>query len=236
MSQNILQIENELYSPIRPKQPTRSMEKPTDALVRRGVDYIEVRALDINPFSPTGIEATQMDFLDVYLLTCLMMPSEELNPDSIAEARDNMDAVVLEGRNPELDLHIDGQPLKMQQWAEDLFKKFDAVAAVLDTANNSTQFSQAVADQREKLTDSDKTPSGRILNILLEDNADNSALGLLLAKEYADAYDRHEYTHYSEQDFIAQAQASLKAQQDIENADEKDFETFIRDYYNEPRA
>lgn len=236
LSKNILQIENELYSPIRPKQPTRSMEKPTDALVRRGVDYIEVRALDINPFSPTGIEATQMDFLDVYLLTCLMMPSEELTPDTIAEARDNMDAVVLEGRNPELDLHIDGQPLKMQQWAEDLFKKFDAVAALLDTANNSTQFSQAVADQREKLTDPDKTPSGRILNTLLEDNADNSALGLLLAKEYADVFDSHEYTHYSEQDFTAQAQASLKAQQDIENADEKDFETFIRDYYNEPRA
>ena len=231
LSHNILQIENELYSPIRPKQPTLSLEKPTDALVNRGVSYIEIRALDLDPFSATGISSEQMDFLDVYLLTCLMMPSEQLTPDTIAEARDNMDAVVLEGRNPELCLKEHGQSVKMRDWAKSLFEKFESVARLLDQANGTERYSQAVGTQWGKICDPEQTPSGQIMSTLLADDADNSALGLLLAKEYADTYQKLSYTHHQESDFAALAEASLKAQQDIESEDDKDFATFIRDYY-----
>ena len=96
LSKNILQIENELYSPIRPKQPTHSMEKPTDALVRRGVNYVEVRVLDVNPFSPIGIDKPQMDFLDVFMVSCLLMDSPAMNGDELKECQQNMNRVVLE--------------------------------------------------------------------------------------------------------------------------------------------
>ncbi|MFT6207008.1 MAG: glutamate--cysteine ligase, partial [Colwellia sp.] len=42
LNSNILQIENELYAPIRPKQVAKSGEKPSEALRNRGVEYIEV--------------------------------------------------------------------------------------------------------------------------------------------------------------------------------------------------
>jgi len=236
LSNNILQIENELYSPIRPKQPTLPKEKPSDALVRRGISYIEVRALDINPFSAIGIDGEQMDFLDVYLMTCLLMPSEELTLSSIETARDNMNKVVLEGRNPDLMLDNEGVEVSMQQWGAELFDKFEQVAALLDKANKTAKYSDAVNAQRAKLNDPAQTPSGKIMQILLEDDADNSALGLLLAKEYAQSYQNLAYTHHNEADFIKMAEQSLQAQQEIEAADDKDFETYIRDYYNEPPA
>lgn len=236
LSHNILQIENELYAPIRPKQPTKPMEKPSDALVRRGISYIEVRALDINPFDPNGIDQQQMDFLDVYLVTCLLMPSDELTLETIATARENMDKVVLEGRNPELLLDNEGSQVNMRTWAGELFDKFEKVAAVFDQAHNTGKYSEAVAAQRAKIEDSAKTPSGQILDILLKDDADNSALGLLLAKEYARAYDSMDYTHLNEQDFAAMAKTSLQEQQEIESADEEDFATFIKSYFNEPPA
>ena len=50
LNSNILQIENELYAPIRPKQVMKTGEKPSQALRDRGVEYIEVRALDVNPW------------------------------------------------------------------------------------------------------------------------------------------------------------------------------------------
>ena len=214
----------------------RAMEKPSDALVRRGISYIEVRALDINPFDPNGIDQQQMDFLDVYLVTCLLMPSEELTLETIATARDNMNKVVLEGRDPELTLSHQGNEVTMLHWAAELFDKFEQVAAIFDNAYDTQNYTTAVAVERAKLADPAKTPSGQIMDMLLKDDADNSALGLLLAKEYAQAYAKLDYTHQNENDFQELAKSSLQAQKKIEDADEEDFETFIRNYFNEPPA
>jgi len=151
LSKNILQIENELYSPIRPKQPTASMEKPTDALVRRGVSYVEVRVLDVNPFSPVGITKSQMDFLDVFMVSCLMMESPDMTPEELVVCRENMDKVVLEGRNPELKLHTNGSDIAFRAWTEKLFAQFRKTAELLDKANQSSDYSIAVNTEWEKV-------------------------------------------------------------------------------------
>jgi hypothetical protein len=52
---NVLQIENEYYSTIRPKRVIRTGERPIQALCARGVQYIEVRCMDVDPFEPVGI-------------------------------------------------------------------------------------------------------------------------------------------------------------------------------------
>ena len=49
INNHILQIENEYYSPIRPKQIAQSGETPTEALERRGIAYVEFRAIDLDP-------------------------------------------------------------------------------------------------------------------------------------------------------------------------------------------
>ena len=70
----VLQIENEFYGTIRPKRTTRSGERPLAALNERGVEYVEVRCVDLNPFEPLGINAEQIRFLDTFLLLCLLAP------------------------------------------------------------------------------------------------------------------------------------------------------------------
>ncbi len=100
LNANVLQIENEFYAPIRAKRVTRSGEKPSEALARAGVEYIEVRALDVNPFSAIGIEASQVRFLDLFLLYCLLSPSATTDSTGEQEIAANLKAVVLEGRKP----------------------------------------------------------------------------------------------------------------------------------------
>lgn len=236
LSHNILQIENELYSPIRPKQPTRTMEKPTDALVRRGVSYIEVRALDVNPFSPVGITTEQMAFLDIFLVTCLLMPSKELDSAQIQEAAANMNAIVLEGRKPGLTLSRDGETVAMASWAEELFAQFSATAQLLDKAWDTDAYSIAVAREWQKVKDPSLTLSGQILDRLLQDNIDNGTLGLTLAKEYAGYFSKVAYEQQDDAEFRHLAETSLDAQKAIEDADDKDFDSFIRDYFAEPPA
>ncbi|MBU3022340.1 glutamate--cysteine ligase [Aestuariibacter sp. A3R04] len=234
LSKNILQIENELYSPIRPKQPTASMEKPTDALVRRGVNYVEVRVLDVNPFTPVGIDKQQMDFLDVFMVTCLMLDSPEMDAPELAECRENMDRVVMEGRKPSLVLSQRGQEHHFAAWAEALFVHFRQTAELLDAANGSTEYSEAVDAEWKKVQDPALTPSGRILTYLLENNMDNSEFGLALARQYADQIRAHNYSFYSEADFRSMAASSLAEQVAIESEDEVSFEQFVSDYFAEP--
>ena len=62
----VLQIENEFYGTIRPKRTTRSGERPLSALNERGVEYVEVRCVDLNPFEPLGINAEQIRFMDTF--------------------------------------------------------------------------------------------------------------------------------------------------------------------------
>lgn len=236
LSKNILQIENELYSPIRPKQPTASMEKPTDALVRRGVNYVEVRVLDVNPFTPVGIDKTQMDFLDVFMVTCLMLDSPEMDAPELAECRENMDRVVLEGRKPALMLSLKGQEQGFAAWAESLFSYFRQTASLLDEANGSKDYSTAVDAEWKKVQDPGLTPSGRLLSHLLNDDMDNSEFGLKLAKQYAQQLKSHDYSYYSEADFLSMAASSLAEQTAIEAGDEVSFEQFVSDYFAEPMA
>lgn len=236
LSRNIIQIENELYSPIRPKQPTHSMEKPTDALVRRGINYIEVRALDVNPFSPLGISQTQFDFLDVFLLACLLMPSEALDEAQLQEAKENMNNVVLEGRDPELRLSNNGEAVLLTQWSEELFGYFEQVAGLLDSANNTQRYTHAVSTEHSKVKDPSLTPSGKLLDALLENDQDNGVFGLELAKAYQGEMKAFEYQYTDAAGFNEQAHVSFEAQKDVEAADTKDFDAFIRDYFSEPPA
>ncbi len=236
LSKHIIQIENELYSPIRPKQPTNSMEKPSDALVRRGVSYIEVRALDVDPYSPLGINQSQCDFLDVFLLSCLVIPSSELDATQLQEAKDNMNTVVLEGRKPGLSLSSGGSDIGLVDWAEKLFASFTEVAKLLDKAHDTNRYSEAVKCEWKKVEDPSLTPSGRMLSTLLADDIDNGNLGLRLASAYKTSISASEFTYTDTEAFKTQAAASIEAQKKVESEDTVDFDTFIRNYFNEAPA
>ncbi|MBC3764537.1 glutamate--cysteine ligase [Neptunicella marina] len=231
LNANVLQIENELYSPIRPKQPTRSLEKPTDALADRGVSYIEVRALDVNPFSPIGIEREQFYFLDVFLLYCLLTPSAELNTDKYQETEQNLRTVVERGREPGLELLREGESVSMQAWAKSMFEGFNKIAALLDAQHGHKRFSEAVARQWSKFVNSENCPSAKILSMLKEQQLDNAHLALKMSGEYKQQFSQTEYRHYSVADLQGLAKTSIQQQRDIEAADTQSFDDFLLDYF-----
>ena len=132
LNTNILQIENEYYSSIRPKRVTYTGERPVQAPAR-GVQYVEVRCLDINPFLPLGIDLDEARFLDAFLLFCAFSDSPLLNGEC-SDATDNFLAVVKEGRRPGLQLQRRGQPVELQVWANELLERIADTAALLDRA------------------------------------------------------------------------------------------------------
>ncbi|WJG08317.1 glutamate--cysteine ligase [Aliiglaciecola sp. LCG003] len=232
LNANVLQIENELYSPIRPKQPTQPLEKPTDALAKRGVSYIEVRALDVNPFSPVGITEEQFYFLDVFLAYCLVAPSEMMDENQYAETERNLKAVVVNGRDPELRLHNHNEAVSLPQWSEQLFDEMREVAACLDQANNCQYYSAALEQQWQKICDPSLTPSAKILDILLQKNFDNGALGVELAEQYRSQLLTSDYALISQDMFNQQAIDSLAEQHRREQLDDVSFDQFLAEYFS----
>lgn len=235
LNSNVLQIENELYSPIRPKQPTISLEKPSDALAERGVSYIEVRVLDVNPFSPVGISEQQMRFLDVFLLYCLLKPSEAFDWDAYSVTEQNLNRVVTQGRDPELTLMHEGKAIRLRELGNQLMQEMQATAELLDSANNCSLYSEALAKEQQCIDQPELTLSGQMEDALLgsSESQDNGDFGLALAEKYRHYYLTSDYQVYSEAFFQQQREQSLSLQRQIESEDACDFEAFMQQNFPE---
>ncbi|WP_462158761.1 glutamate--cysteine ligase [Pseudoalteromonas sp. GB56] len=232
LNKNILQIENEFYSPIRPKRNAQSGEKPTEALLRGGIEYIEIRALDVNPFADTGIDIAQIRFLDVFLTYCLLKASSPMSWDEQKQTQLNLDRVVNEGRNPELSLLRGDQQVSLRRWANDIFIELEQVAQYMDEAYGGNHYSDTIGDMATWISAPEKTTSGRYMAKLLETNSDNGTFALSLAKEYLNTHQQWQYHSFDEAHLSAKAQQSLIAQTELEKADSESFEAFLDSYFH----
>ena len=163
LNANMLQIENEYYSSVRPKQVPLANEKPTHALKRRGVRYVELRSLDINMFEPTGISATQCRFLETLMAFCLLQDSPVIDDVDRREIDTNLDAVCYRGREPGLLLQRAGTPISLQQWAGELCDAMAPLADMLDTGHSEQPYRAALQEQVAAVNDPGQTCSARVL-------------------------------------------------------------------------
>ncbi len=230
LSTSLLQIENEFYSTIRPKRVIRTGERPLHALRERGVEYVEVRCMDLNPFLPLGIDEGTARFIDIFLLHCLLTDSPLDTPAEIAALARNQQDVATRGREPGLHLTRDGQPVLLMDWAHSLVQACLPIAEALDTAHGGHAHRQACEAAATALRDPATLPSAQVVSAMLASPAEGhlgfarsrSALNrtALAAALPAEALAR----------FTQQAQASVAAQADIEAADTRSFEDFRQDY------
>ncbi|WP_323846251.1 glutamate--cysteine ligase [Microbulbifer magnicolonia] len=231
LSTGLLQIENEFYSPIRPKNPAKMGETALSALANRGVEYIEVRCLDLNPFAPLGIDAQQMRLLDSFLLHCLLQDSPKTDDADYRATQENQSRIVYRGRDPELQLIHNGGELKLTDWAERLLREMEPIAELLDGAWGGDDYRRAVGVQRAKLKGELATPAAHIL-------AEMKARGQSFFQWAADKAEQHRQYFLerpldaaTQQEFARLAEASLQKQRQVEDADTGTFEDFLGHYY-----
>jgi glutamate--cysteine ligase len=227
---NVLQIENEFYSTIRPKRITYPGERPLHALAARGVQYVEVRCMDIDPFEPTGIALETARFLDAYLLVCALDDSPSLPPEAYCEANHNFGRVTMEGRKPALELTRDGQTIAMHDWADELFAKVEIAAKALDDLHGGDMHARALAAQRAKLADPSLTPSARVLQTLRDKSQSFLAFGLEQSEAHAAYFRSRPLDTDSETTFTGLAAKSLEEQATLEREEVGSFDAFVAAY------
>lgn len=231
LNNHILQIENEYYSFIRPKNIARSGEKPTRALKRGGVRYIEVRALDVNAFEPAGVSRQQLDFLEVFLIFCLATDSPVVSPVEQAEINHNQERVAVRGREPGLALKRSGKKVLLHDWLMEILDEMQPVAELLDGCEPDRPYTTALAAQRNVAANPELTPSARMLQEM-RDNAESfSQFALRKSLEHRDEHLRTPLDPELEKRYRHEAAESLQEQQRIEAADTLDFDTYLERYF-----
>ncbi len=230
LNTNVLQIENEYYSNIRPKRVTATGERPLHALRARGIQYIEVRCLDINPFLPLGIDVVEARFLDAFLLFCALQQSPCLVDGECSASNDNFLKVVKEGRKPGLELQRRGENVTLHSWASELIAEIGQVAALLDRSHGGVEHAHAVAEQQAKVVDSSLTPSARVLEALQRNGESFSRFALRQTRQHADYFRSNALSEADMTWFDTTAQDSLAQQAEMEASDTQDFDSFVEDY------
>ena len=231
LNSNILQIENEFYSPIRPKRTAHSGETPTQALERGGVEYIEIRALDVNPLSPVGITGEQMLFLDVLLMHCLLSESPELSWQKQQLAGENLNRVVLNGRDPQLRLHDGSSQRLVREVLTDLFAELELVASLLDKAYGGDAYHGVLSTLRKQIDNPELTLSGQIIREMRQAQQQGQGYGLRLAHLYRDQLINEPMEFYDQTQMEGLAQSSLAEQEAMEKAQEGTFSDFLATYF-----
>lgn len=233
LNTSLLQIENEFYSPIRPKRVANSGEAPLKALLRGGIEYIEVRCIDVSPFCPTGISAEQIRFLDTFLLYCLFKDSPECDDADQAEQAANLEAVVNRGRQPGLELSRDGKATNLATWAESLLEDMAPIADLLDAAHGQQDYRDGVLAQRAKVADPELTPSARILREMRERELPFFRLAMSYSEQWSQYYQDRPLSAELQQDFASQAEQSLADQAATEAADDVSFEQYLDSFFQQ---
>lgn len=233
LNTGLLQIENEFYSSIRPKRTARSGETALQALRLGGVEYIEVRCLDLNPYEPLGVNAEQLRVMDAFLMFCLLQDSPETNCTVWAEEQQNQKDIVYAGRDPQLQLLNQGQSVPMRSWAKDILEQTLICARLLDEANGSTQYEEAVRQQFAKLEDPSLTPSARVLADMQTEDISFFTHSLQLAEQHRRWFASRKPDATIASHFEQLRQQSLDEQHAQEKQPQLPFDEYLADYYQQ---
>lgn len=231
LATSLLQIENEFYGTIRPKRVIQPGERPLHALRDRGVEYVEVRCMDLDPFEPVGINAQTMRFIDVFLLHCLLSDSPPDTPAEIAALARNQHRTAEHGRQPGLLLERDGHELSLRDWGDELLAQCVPIAAALDGAHGGSAHRDALAAAAARLHAPDTTPSARVLAAMVQD-AGRSHTRFIAAQSQATRQGllALPYGDEIESRFRELAKQSVLDQRAKEAADTMSFEEFRQQY------
>lgn len=231
LNANVLQIENEYYSTIRPKRVARSGERPTAALRRGGIEYVELRALDVSPFDPVGINQRQARFLEMFLLNCLLLDSPPIDRDEYVANVSNHGAAAKRGREPGLKLRRGGREVALRDWGRELRDQLLEACEVFDP-DGELGCADAVRECTAGLEDTAQTPSGRLLEELHQTGQPLFVYAMELARGYNDYFQSLSpdfNVHAAE--FAAESRASVDRQREIEATDDIDFDTYLARFF-----
>ena len=228
LSDKVLQVENEYYSPARPKRRIRRGERAATALRRRGVEYLELRLVDADPFEPLGVRVESMRFMEAFLLYCLLEDSPAMSATEYLASLANLDATAWRGRAPGAKLFRQGGELPLRDWGLEVCAGLAPLCELLDSGADGL-YCKALKAAQECLRDPGLTPAARVLEEVGQAGWDHQAWGMdkALAASQPPARASNGPRRRALEEAAA---ASLERQRAMESEAEPPFGRFLAEY------
>ncbi|MBH2030442.1 MAG: glutamate--cysteine ligase [Moraxellaceae bacterium] len=229
INDHVLQIENEYYSLVRPKQVPQAGETPSQALKNRGVGYVELRAVDVNPYSAIGIDEISAGFLESLALYCLLQDSPDLFAEEQEQIDHNQTEVVNRGRAADAKIQDGQTTISLQDWAQRHLNAIQDCAILLDQMDGSALYREAIQVMQQRLDHVENTLSAHVIKDTL-DNGGTWSFGSVMAQQHVNRYEQHQLSAEREQYFAQLAQTSLQKQVQLEQDNDMSFEQYLAQY------
>jgi glutamate--cysteine ligase len=229
LNANILQIENEYYSTIRPKPSKASKHRPLVALAEHGVDYVEVRTLDLSSADPVGVNQSELRFLEALLIFCLLEESPAISADEQREIDERDLTVAREGRRPKLKLRDAGRERGLKERGLELCARVRAVAELLDA--DAEGYVAAVDAAVEALCEPERLPSALLLAALKGEQASFAEYTLRLARDHAAYFRDFALSPERERMLEDVARRSLDEAEVLAAGDKASFEAYLQGFF-----
>ena len=235
LNDSLLQIENEYYSPIRPKRVTRSGEAPVVALTRGGIEYVEVRCIDINPFIPLGIDSDTMRLLDLFILSCMIDESPQCDVLGQQRNNTNLQRIVNRGREPGLTLlSAGGSEVTLYELAQPTLNSMAELAGWFDYATGGDGcYLKTAAEAQQRVADPSLTPSARILSEMQKDGLTYRQLAWKYSREWHAKHLNQTLDPATLAFLQEQAFFSLAKQRELEASQQQPFEDYVANFYSQ---
>ena len=233
LNANILQIENEFYSFARPKQPINPGERATLALNKRGVMYVEIRALDVNAYDPVGADAPALRFIEALLAGCLLTDSPPISDPEQRAINRNQAETARRGRDPALRMLRDGREVLLRDWAAEITGHMDGICEILDGDDPSKPYSTSLQARRQDLADTDRLPSARVLADMRAHGEGFLGFAKRLSETHRDYFLQRRLPAATQLQFQQLAAQSLEKQQQIEATDSLSFDEYLQQYFSQ---
>lgn len=225
---NLLQIDNEFYSTIRPKNIAKTRESALGALHKRGIEYIEVRLIDVNPYTPLGITKEQVDFIQLFLIWCLSLESPQIENEECAQLDFNFNQIVNFGRKSDLELFVHGEKKQKRDVLNEVFSQLSQLANKLSPCE--PDYNLSVTREYEKVENEAILPSSLVINQANSRDKSFIKYQLELAKKYKTSYS---CSDISLKEYLELAKNSLDEQKNVEANDKLDFDDFLNKYFED---
>tara|TARA_Y100000389_G_C17467358_1_gene526876 strand:+ start:958 stop:2523 length:1566 start_codon:yes stop_codon:yes gene_type:complete len=165
---NTLQIENEYYSTVRPKPDPNIKKRPSKALLESGVNYIELRSIDNNIFSNTGIDLDQMYFIELLIIHGLISNDSEISEKEYMESKNNLTNVAHNGRDKKFLLNINNEEKPIEVVVREILCDLKKIAGLMYKITKDNRYKKCIEIQEEKFKNNDKLPSNKVINKMIQ--------------------------------------------------------------------
>jgi glutamate--cysteine ligase len=199
-------------------------------LRRRGVRYVELRSLDVNAYHPLGIEPGQMSFLKLLMLYTLLVDSPRIDATERRAIDGNLVLAAHRGREPGLRLRQGGTETSLRDWALHLVDGMIPLAELLD-ADGGDRYARSLEAQRRKILNPEATPSACMLEEMRAKGEGFAEFSRRLTEQHRDHFLTQPLTAERESWLSALVETSRQQTRAIEDADDIDFDEFLRRYF-----